>query len=217
MKNYYFKLIGEFLVIFLGILMAFFVDRWWEEKQERKEEKFILESITNDLKKGTSVYNSYQIPLNENKLTTLNKLSGFIINQEFDSLDMKYASAVMGVNNWPVTRTSFNVLKETGQLKIIKNKKLRGEIINYYEATSLNSDFANESHLEFFKSQILSYVMDNANLTNPRENIALYQKRDFLNRLILLIEAVRLKTNEYRKVSEQSEKLLKSIESVRGY
>ena len=96
-NKYIGRLIGEFVVIFVGVLLAFSVDRWWENRKLIAEEIFALESIRDDLMKDTSVYNSYQIPLNKEKMENIQDLIA-ILKEQKPSYSMEEAakgSAIM--------------------------------------------------------------------------------------------------------------------------
>ncbi len=207
------RLIGEFLVIFVGVLLAFTVDRWWENRKLIEEEIFAMESIRDDLMKDTSVYNSYQIPLNKERMENIQELIS-ILREQKDSYSMEEVtkgSVIMGINNWNVTTTSYDALKSVGNLKIIRDKALRKSIINYYEAVSANSRFANESHIEFYTQHVLPYILNEANLQDLKASMSIFRDPTFYNRVLLLYDAIALKVKEYEKVSEHSAELIQII------
>ena len=164
--------------------------------------------------KDTSVYNSYQIPRNKEKMENIQDLIA-ILKEQKPSYSMEEAakgSAIMGINNWNVTTTSYDALKSVGNLKIIRDKALRKTIINYYEAVSANSRFANESHLDFYTQHVLPYILDEANLQDLQGSMSIFEDPTFYNRVLLLYDAIGLKVKEYEKVSQNSAVLIQAID-----
>jgi hypothetical protein len=208
------RLVGEFLVIFIGVMLAFSADRWWESRRLHEEERFALESIKEDLAKDTSVYNGYQIPHNTQKVENLRLLIGFLKEKDFQPSmeNMSIAQSVMGVNNWPVTKTYYNSLKENGNLKIIRDKRLRASLVNYYEALSGNTQFANESHLQYLRDYLMPYILENADLIKLENSLSILRDKKFQNMVVMLINSLELKIKEYQKVSGYSSELIKEIE-----
>ena len=89
---------------------------------------------------------------------------------------------------------------------------MRKTIINYYEAVSANSRFANESHLDFYTQHVLPYILDEANLQDLQGSMSIFEDPTFYNRVLLLYDAIGLKVKEYEKVSQNSAALIQAID-----
>ncbi len=133
-RKYLIYAVGEILLVMIGILLALQVNNWNQGRKERKEEKVVLETMLNTLQSNNE-FSEFFIGF----LNYCNKSGGLI-----DSLLMSksltsdtlyrhfHLSIMNGWNDLRISSVGYNYLENTNG-KIIKNEKLRKEIIDLFE------------------------------------------------------------------------------------
>ena len=135
----YFKYaIGEIVLVVIGILIALQINTWNINRINANLEIEYLIGLKNDL---------------ENQVRDLEEVKNFSNNinnqaeailaaynlknslKDIDSFNTKI-SQIMYSRSFPDIRTTFNELNSTGQLKLIQNKKLRSQVIEFYQNSS---------------------------------------------------------------------------------
>lgn len=143
-------IIIEIALIFAGITLAANYNNY---QNQLKDEAFLKETITQiyeELKTDNQINNLYSKSLKE-KLNGLNLIQTILLDKKSDLLnsnDVKNSIASLP-NTLSLSNSiiGFNRLKDKN-LNLVKNKKIRNELINYYDHMNYNikdiSDFNND-------------------------------------------------------------------------
>jgi len=132
--KYLIYVIGEIVLIVVGILVALSIDNWNNDNQERETEIAILEEMKNNLKIDL---NDIRLNIDMNK-TSFRSNDQVLVSLEdterdIDSLNFFYShltlSTMLDINN-----SSYENLKSFG-FHIIKNDSLRIKITEHYTVT----------------------------------------------------------------------------------
>ena len=152
----YFKYaIGEIILVVMGILIAFQINNWNEQRKESSLELEMLKGLSNDLTnnrvkiKSMILGDSSIIAGNQHLLTLLkdkNSIFSDSLQFSFGNINRYYGFFPQGM--------AYESLKSKG-FHTVRNKSLRTSIIELYDETY----FAN-SHINDLKSQI--YISSNA-------------------------------------------------------
>jgi len=162
--------IGEIVLVVIGILIALQINTWNVNRINSVKEIEYLTGLKNDLLnqitglKNSKQFSDYIINEAETLLGQYNSKSSF---QEIDSLNATL-SHLMYTNQFLDIRTTFNELNSTGQLNLIQNKKLRSQIIEFYQNSSkhkisINGNIVNVFYEHIFpvlKSSIIIQLKD---------------------------------------------------------
>lgn len=132
----YFKYaIGEILLVVIGILIAFTINTWNEQRKQSEDERIFLQALLNDLEQQ-------QIRLTtqaEWEVEKLNFVDSSVILIETSRLTENadtlfyYMQRLNPRMTFDVFNPTFEELKSTGNFKLIADKELRKEIILFYQ------------------------------------------------------------------------------------
>ena len=132
-------LFWETLIVVLGVLIAFAVNDYWSDRNDRELELQYLKRLHSDLKndeKWVTDYAENAIPTNFKALDTI---APVVRNQQpvpddLESFLFNVGLAGLGgiAPRYFVISTTFDDLKATGNLRLIRDTELRAKINNYY-------------------------------------------------------------------------------------
>ena len=126
----------EFLMIFLAVTMGFFAENIRETQLEKKELNSYVTQILENLKADTSRSN-HALLYNQSKSLYLDSLRYEIasaISDKINSNKMYYFSIKRtGVSFVLFKQGAITQLKNSGKMRLIENKNLTNEILEYYD------------------------------------------------------------------------------------
>jgi hypothetical protein len=205
----------ESVLIVISILLAFWIDAWWAERQERDNEQVTLQSLLNDLhqKRDLLAENRRRSNLTLDSVNSLLRAAsdpGELSGQE--SIDKLLANLLWVQNENAWESAPINSLTMGGDFSMISNSALRNELASLLVNINRIRGFFRAD--EFFHQNTLGpYMMRNANLvqiiksaesqlgdtdagrilralqsTKPRDHTGLLSKDDFQGLLYLKME-----------------------------
>ena len=219
MKKYSLYAIGEILLVVIGILIALQINNWNEQRKDRIKEKQYLQNLYKDLD-GQSEVIATQIQFEDQfKKETANALTIIHKNEIFQKLDTLYqlTYALSRRKTFTKFTPTYEDLKATGNLQIILNEKLKGEIITYYhhlenttrivERNNANLDDSykrsmNENKFGFFKNA--KGKLYNKKLRDP-ENVFT---------LIHLLQMKQFSANKHLELMQELEKITNDLKQL---
>ncbi|MCB0662965.1 MAG: hypothetical protein KDC24_09510 [Saprospiraceae bacterium] len=128
-KNYFLELI----TIVVGIMLSFFINEWRENSKNKEKEITYLQNIKEELYADTSLIRD-----EINILGVISRGADTILNLNFDrprpdSIEL-FIKAQTLYSTLPQRRITYHELQQTGESRLIKNRELLRDIINYYES-----------------------------------------------------------------------------------
>ena len=162
--------VGEFLIVVIGILVAFQLDSW---KEERDEAKLVNEYLT-DIKVGLqsdSTYYNKALEYFDDLDKDIEQTRDYILAGQLN-LPEDGQKSLRSLTDWYriyISNTAFEDLNNSGRLNLIENKNLRYNLIAYYQYISFVKILDEEynSSLSLMKERLLS----NMKFYNPEELI----------------------------------------------
>lgn len=152
-------IVGEVLLIFVGITLSFYFEEWRTQRQNRLKEKEILREIFSSVKRDT---------VRMRNLTQLNEMASKKMAYLLDSTRQEKVLSKKSIDhfgflNYFITFSpdwsAYNNIKSQG-LDIISNTELRFMMIRYYEQMDDLSNWTNNITDIHFKASVLPYVID---------------------------------------------------------
>ncbi len=126
--------IGEFLIVVIGILVAFQLDAWKEDR----DEALLVDEYLTDIKVGLETdsvfYQNAKGYFNRIK-TEIDMTKSYVESGNLD-LPKEGQESLRGLTDWYriyISNTAFEDLNNSGRLNLIKDKSLRYELIAYYQ------------------------------------------------------------------------------------
>lgn len=196
------RFLFEFVIVTLGILSAFSINKWDENRKLRTEEVVSYVSLKKDLTSDLYVFNHYKQPLI--KARTYLKP---ILEKNYGDIDSLVL--FMGTTfDFQEGNATYNNLKFSGKLDLLNNSKIKRKIILYYETyyqgienmSRWNYDF----RLHFLQPFLLEKMKYNPDKDDLLENLNNDAFLNLINSQYQLIE-YNLST------IEKSENLIHSI------
>lgn len=144
----------EFLAVFIGIIAAFGLEEWNENRKEREETVKALKYIRQDLTQDTSFYNSrLKLIKRNNDYLELGALGNKISISDFKKLHKGLRSAV----DYRVDDYGYNYLKHNLQYPVLKNDSLMLWIGSYYSQSSAQGHYG-RFNSEYWKITTINYT-----------------------------------------------------------
>jgi hypothetical protein len=160
---------AEFLVVVTGVLVALALNAWWQGRQDvASEEDYLaflsrdLQSTLNDLGQ-TESFEAVQVQVG---LTAYRALSART-SPEDRQLVSQALSKLFTRHTLVLDNATYEDLISTGNLKLIRNRKLRDRIVDFYERTERVYEIVNKNNSFFVDDMYNANVIFNG-LVMPR-------------------------------------------------
>jgi hypothetical protein len=168
-----FGLIGlELLVLILGILIAFQIDRWAEDRRDRQQEYEYLLRLKDDLQIEIKSMDM-TIEFAETRLASILFLEKVISNPEFDQEQLSDVPVAMEMASWrsfpQINAFVYTELQNSGKLALIRSEVLRRELANHYTTIQHYSRFGLEVDAEHHFERLTAGILTTAELKNIEE------------------------------------------------
>lgn len=201
----------NFIVVILGVYLAFYLNEKSEINKEIKESKVLMNSLVTDISEDIKTYVQYQIPKNIQQKQSLDKLLNLLAKNNVVNIE-KELLVVFQVENYTPTMSTYSSMKSSGKLKLINDLNLRKELNDYYEGFVVESIKKGEFQVEYFKNELLKWLTNNVDLMKMKflKNHKLIELR---NKIIVYESLIEQKINSYKLVLENSKQLKLNIES----
>ena len=132
-------LFWETLIIVLGVLIAFAVNDYWSDRQDRELELLYLKRLFSDLKTDEAWVTGYLEGPLKLKFKAMDAIAPVVrgrdpVPEDVDTFLLNVTLGGLGgaSPNYFVNTTTFDDLKATGNLRLIRDTDIRGKINGYY-------------------------------------------------------------------------------------
>jgi len=126
----------EMLVVIVGILLAFQIDRWWEQRGERMQEVEYIARLTNDIESD--------IPIIERaiELAKLRKGMADMLMRVAEAPATAYEHPILFIvavhqaaftYSPNLTNHTFDDLRATGNLRLLREPEIKKALFGYYD------------------------------------------------------------------------------------
>ncbi|MAP55213.1 DUF6090 family protein [Altibacter sp.] len=136
-SKYLLYAIGEIILVVIGILIALSINNWNEEKNEHRIEKDYMQNLLEDLRDDLDIYKKFQKRNSEIYTLVDSIVPGLKADNRTQRVsELSYWTRMLTIK-WmiihPVERT-FEQMKSSGHLRLVKNKDVANGISNYYNS-----------------------------------------------------------------------------------
>ena len=233
-NKYLLYAIGEIVLVVIGILIALQINNWNNNRINTEKQKDYLIAIKNDLEKQIPLLKRLVKRCDSISNVGSNILNDYNASQNFyliDNLNNKL-SLFFYAEMFPEISTTFDELKSTGQINIIKNKTVRTKIITYYQNANdsqegiryVTSDIV-YNHIYPALKSYTAILTENFGFTNDVNKVpsqlqsTLKMKLvdssaelELFNTINLRIIAAKVNQNSLLKSQDEAERLLEAID-----
>lgn len=170
----------EFVVVILGILIAFQMSTCAETKTQKKLIKEHLENIKSETKFNQRNIKA-ALELAESNQTKLDSL--FFILPEDSALATvnNFSLALLNIGGVYIKRNAYRSLTESGDIRYIHDFKLKNEIVNLYEYYEWVKGI-DEVHVNVYDRSYFPYILKNLDLVEGKvQSAEVYRSKDYKN------------------------------------
>ncbi len=172
MTNYFKYAIGEILLVVIGILIALQINTWSQMHKDSKEEFIILEKLHSNIITD-SIYLNYQITRIQSLLDTLTLIEMEMKDAHLDRFSVNIYTPLLTVIAMDLETTTWQNLKSTGKLNLIKNTFLMDSLQSYYtQFENVNKNW--QEGFQSYNRSILApkfFEFDDLTFYAPQSNI----------------------------------------------
>lgn len=184
MKNTVLKLLTEFVMVFLGVLLAFFTSNWAERERDRKYLNTIVDNLIQDVE-NDSVQVIHAISNVRTQYDSLEVLISHLRGNNLKAADPYIYWTYFSYSAFDPTTETFESIVFGGDMKLVGDLKT---IRSMKELDHINNKL-NEVHIKYYQSVesfkntfICHYDMRNFNFTS----IPMRNRMEFWNRINFL-------------------------------
>jgi C4-dicarboxylate-specific signal transduction histidine kinase len=131
--------IFNFIAVILGVYLAFYINERAKINQDRNESLTLMNSLVGDLSEDIRRYEEYQIPVNIQHQQNVESLLESLLTDSLDHIGNQL-SAILGVENYAPTSSTYNSMKSSGKLRLIEDLALQKMLTDYYDGLVIESD-----------------------------------------------------------------------------
>jgi len=139
--------IFNFIAVILGVYLAFYINERAKINQDRNESLTLMNSLVGDLSEDIRRYEEYQIPVNIQHQQNVESLLESLLTDSLDHIGNQL-SAILGVENYAPTSSTYNSMKSSGKLRLIEDLALQKMLTDYYDGLVIESDRKGEYQVE---------------------------------------------------------------------
>ncbi len=154
------RLVVELLVVVFGILIAFTVDRWNQDRQDRATATQYVEALSEDLAADTAtlrvlagLYRDREAAA-QRVLDAIESDAAFEGDPEALAWDIKYSGYV---TSFSASDFTYHELLSTGGLGLIERPDLKRALVAYYQSTEFLGQFYplwQKTAVEFYQPEV---------------------------------------------------------------
>ena len=129
------SLLSEGLVVVASILVAFSIDAWWENRQEREREAEALEVLVRDLESAEAQLADFQLFAQDKidaAFEALRRLQA-PVPPEGEIAVVDLLDRTMSRRTLALPRSGYTDLVTSGSLRVIRDPEIRDQILRFYQ------------------------------------------------------------------------------------
>jgi len=136
----------ELAMVFLGVMGAFVVEGWRQDREDRETEVQYLERLAADLRRDSTTIENGWAPALERKLGAMREIEPFVrgrTREVGDTLAFIRNVALAGAGGftaWNFDTPTWDDLTATGNLRLVHDPGLRDAIVSYYRFLDTETD-----------------------------------------------------------------------------
>jgi hypothetical protein len=131
----------EGLVIITSILLAFGIDAWWSERQDRADERASLELLVRDLESTIERLDEFELISLSAARAGTEAYAAMASPGPIDAEEISPRLAAVGMRRTlSIPSAAYTELLSTGSLRVIEDRVLRDRIVRFYEEARRTED-----------------------------------------------------------------------------
>ena len=218
LKRYFTYALGEILLIMVGVLLAFQVGNWNENRKNKKTEIAYYKNIRRQLNDDKKIIN-FNIAYNNKYLGQFvfaNQLIGENDRNKIDTLS-KISLNLIRYSDFHRASNIYETIVNSGQIKLLQNQKII-EDLQRLEETYVYINKMESIHLDAIKQIVLPDLIVLMNFSEQTvENPDTLFTTAFQNRFSLLTDIIREKNEVYNRAIHEINQINELIDTEINY
>lgn len=146
--------VGELLIVTVGVLIALAIDQWNSDRQDRAEEKRIIERLINDVERDIELADR-ALRIIEAKLESMSRVKDNLelgiesVKDQEQFVGDFWRSQNYGWGQDRAIQSTFDEITSSGDFSLISSPVIRAEISRYYFFRNIEHERMNERESEF--------------------------------------------------------------------
>lgn len=169
-SKYLLYAIGEIILVVIGILIALQINNWNNERQIAKKEQYYLQKLRNSLAEDSIELNDLLKNIEFQNLRIDSTQQWLAKKEEISKNSKILPKLFFGTVNARIETTTFEDLKSTGNLSIIREKAIIDSLNQYYKWINFIEVGVEQSIRNYTHLNIGPYLMEHYSInfrTNP--------------------------------------------------
>ncbi len=226
----------ELILIIAGILIAFWIDTWWQNKQDLQRERSYLSALRTELQDNLEAYQTHQQELGDD-ISTTNSFISYLSPEQLASAGgdsiRTYLWLLKEIDMIIPQRAALDDLINSGGMRFIQSDILRREIAGY-EQTFQDDIEKQQAAVDRWSNSMMAFGLDHMNLSkvipsdgiegvNEQEKVTVPQidyatdftvfgSKEYINRLIQRILLVNRLRQSHQSVIRHIRNLISLID-----
>ncbi|MGF1638794.1 MAG: DUF6090 family protein [Cyclobacteriaceae bacterium] len=206
--------VGEILIVFVGITMAFSINTCAENRSNKALNRQYLVNLKSELEEDKSLLEKNIEKINV-KITTIRELLPLLHNvSELNASHSQLVFAISHLEDFSPNNITYNTLISSGDFKLIDDFELRRLIKAHYTIAYRHISVDYERLENIHKKYLADYYIHHTDYSKFRNNEFIFTDTKLLNNILQSIEgANRLKIEASEKGIQSCSQLIESIDA----
>ncbi|NMM50800.1 DUF6090 family protein [Marinigracilibium pacificum] len=202
------RFIFEFVIVTLGILSAFSINKWDENRKLKAEEITSYKALKSDLESELFVFSFYKKPL-----INARQYLKPVLENNHENIDSLLTYLHTGFDLQERNATYIN-LKYSGKLGLISNDKIKSRVTMYYETYYQGLESMSNWNYDFNLNFLQPYMIANFKFNPDESDILENLKQDeFLNLIRSRYQLVEYNISTIEKSENLINKIIEEIDA----
>lgn len=205
----------EFVVVLIGILLAFQLNEFGTRKKQNRIIKEHLKSIQVETNSNLYFLNN-QLKRSKDVLRDSDTLLQLIANKGDIELINQKTFSLLSIGSVYFKKNAYNTFVQSGDIRFMKDFTLKSKTIDVYEYFVWVESF-DEFATDQFNEGYYPYFKENFDLINAKaQERSVYETKIFLNSIGVYQFAMRQQIGKYKDAIREAEKYMDYLEKIVG-
>ncbi len=195
----------EFIVVLIGILIAFQLNKCSEHRAQDELIKNHLEYIKEECKFNEGIL-STSIDQIADQIKHCDTLLSIIRTSKNPTAIRSFSTKLLDLRNVDMNSNAYEVLSQSGDIRYIKNYEKKRSIISMYDSFA-KIDQINQSNQKLYDNHFYPYIKENFDLVNwtsfdteSEKNAEAYYSKEYANTISTYRFLLMAKENIYEEI-----------------
>jgi hypothetical protein len=148
-------------MIVVSILLAFWIDAWWDGLEDARDERESLELVSRDLNAAIVQLTEFTEFAEQVGTEGLKAMEALSENEVHDHLELsRKIQRASNRKTVALPAAAYTDLVSTGSLRLVRNRDLRDAIVRFYESAEIAQRILEKNNSLFLDGHLYSFYAD---------------------------------------------------------